>query len=53
MSGAQGSEQQRVSQAAWLFLILALALLLGAIVLATADTGWLDAQQLSGGEPVA
>jgi cellulose synthase (UDP-forming) len=47
VSGAQGSEQQRISQAAWLFLILALALLLGAIVLATADTGWLGAQQLN------
>ena len=38
---------QRVSPAAWAFLLGALALLLGALVLATSDTGWLDAAQLN------
>ena len=38
---------QRVSPAAWGFLLGALALLLGALVLATSDTGWLDAAQLN------
>lgn len=38
---------QRVGRSAWGFLLLSIALLLGALVLATNDTGWLDAAQLN------
>jgi cellulose synthase (UDP-forming) len=38
---------QRISGGAWAFLLGSLALLLGALVLATSDTGWLDAARLN------
>ena len=38
---------QRISPAAWAFLLGSLGLLLGALVLATNDTSWLDAAQLN------
>ncbi len=38
---------QRISPVAWAFLLGSIALLLGALVLATSDTGWLDAAQLN------
>ena len=37
----------RVSAGAWAFLVVAAALLLAALVIATSDTGWLDAAQLN------
>ena len=41
------SQQRRVSDAAWGCLVVAASLLLLAVMLATADTGWLDGQQLN------
>ena len=41
------SGTNRVSAGAWAFLVVAAALLLGALVIATSDTGWLDAEQLN------
>ncbi len=41
------TDNRRVHPGAWAFLVVAAALLLGALVLATSDTGWLDAQQLN------
>ena len=41
------AHDRRVSPVAWGFLVVSAALLLGALVLATTDTGWLDAQQLN------
>ncbi len=38
---------QRIGQASWLFLLIALTLLLGAVVLATSDGSWLDGQQFN------
>ena len=38
---------RRVSAAAWSVLVVAAALLLIAVLIATADTGWLDGQQLN------
>lgn len=38
---------QRIGQAAWLFLVIALTVLLAAIVLATSDSSWLDGQQFN------
>ena len=38
---------RRISTAAWSFLVIAAGLLLVAVLIATADTGWLDGQQLN------
>ena len=38
---------RRVSPGAWAFLVVATALLLGALVLATSDIGWLDGAQFN------
>jgi len=41
------ADNRRVSPGAWAFLVVAASLLLGALVIATSDTGWLDAAQLN------
>jgi cellulose synthase (UDP-forming) len=41
------ANNRRVSPGAWAFLVVAASLLLGALVIATSDTGWLDAAQLN------